>query len=113
MNQHTIKQMLTNFSDELIKKFDVRIYSIIWYGSTARGDASKDSDIDIAIIAADESNDLWQKANEIAAEFSLIHDCLISLILISDTRFERMRKIGRLLAVNIDIDGKIIWKKAA
>ncbi len=105
--------ILKKLSDELVKTVGEEIYSIICYGSTARGTATKDSDIDVAIIVQNENNDLWKEINEIAARYSLNYDCLISILLISRTRYEEMRRIKRLLARNLSREGKILWQKTA
>ncbi len=113
MNYKMIQKMLNDFSQNVINQFGDNIDSIIWFGSTARGNAKSDSDIDIAIIVEEENNDIWRKANDIAAQFSLEYDCLISILLISNKRFLEMKKIERLLAQNLEKDGKILWSKAA
>jgi predicted nucleotidyltransferase len=107
------KNILEAFSKDLISKAETRIFSIIWFGSTARGGGSKDSDLDIAIIATDEKKDLWDTIIDVSAEHSLKHNCLISILLISKDRFEKMKSIGRLLAKNIERDGVTLWRKVA
>ena len=105
--------ILKELSDELVKHVGSELNTIICYGSTARGTATDDSDIDIAVIAKNENIDLWKKLNEIAAKYSLNYDCLISILLISNTRYSSMKKTGRLLAQNINHEGKILWQRAA
>lgn len=113
MENKRIKSIVLSFSTALLKRAQSEIHSIIWYGSTAKGRGNEDSDIDIAIIARNESDDLWQIANTVAAKYSLEYDCVISILLISEERFERMKRIGRLLATNISSEGKVLWQKAA
>ena len=114
MKVHSLNIILKKLSDELVKKVGKEIYSIISYGSTARGTATEDSDIDVAIIEVqNENNDLWKEINEIAARYSLNYDCLISILLISRTRYEEMKRIKRLLARNLSREGKILWQKTA
>ncbi len=113
MKNQTIKNILKSFSDEFVKRVKSEIHAIIWYGSTARGDATKESDIDVVIIAQEETDELWKLSNETAAKYSLEYDCLISIVIISKNRFERMKNIGRLLATNISKEGKILWQRAA
>jgi len=113
MKVQSLNIILKKLSDELVKKVGKEIYSIICYGSTARGTATEDSDIDVAIIVQKENNDLWKEINEIAAKYSLNYDCLISILLISRTRYEEMKRIKRLLARNLSREGKILWQKTA
>jgi predicted nucleotidyltransferase len=111
MENKLIKNIVLNFSTALLNKTQSEIHSIIWYGSTAKGRGNEDSDIDVAIIARNESDELWQIANSVAAKYSLEYDCLISILLISKERFETMKKNGRLLATNIGSEGKVVWQK--
>ena len=113
MDNLKLQNIVLDFSKAFLKKAQSEIHSVIWYGSTAKGIGNEDSDIDIAIIARNESYELWQIANLIAARYSLKYDCLISILLISKARFERMKKIGRLLAINISSEGKVLWQEAA
>ena len=89
------------------------IDTIIWYGSTANNTADEHSDIDVALITENETSQIWNVANEIAAKYSLQYDCLISTLIVSKNRFESMKGIGRLIAVNITNNGKVLWQKAA
>ncbi|MBN2089549.1 nucleotidyltransferase domain-containing protein [candidate division KSB1 bacterium] len=113
MNYKFVQNLLKAFSQQLLNQNSGNIDSIIWYGSSARGDAQPDSDIDIAIIVDEENNETWRKINDLAAQYSLEYDCLISILLISNRRFLEMKQIGRLLARNLEKDGKILWSKAA
>ncbi|MBC8184222.1 nucleotidyltransferase domain-containing protein [candidate division KSB1 bacterium] len=113
MNYQIIEKILIAFSDELVQKLKDDIDTIIWYGSTANNKADEDSDIDVALITKNENNEIWKAANEIAAKYSLQYDCLISPLIVSNNRFENMKSIGRLIAVNITNNGKVLWQKAA
>ena len=113
MTKQEIKKILNQFSSALIKKSGDDINSIIWFGSTSRGSFNSDSDIDIVIIAKNEDYNLWKDISDIAADYSLEYDCLISIMLIANERFVQMKKIGRLLAKNITKDGKVLWNRAA
>ena len=52
-----VKKIVTNFLDEVQKKYN--IVGAYLYGSYAKGTSSKWSDIDIAIISPDFSDDLF------------------------------------------------------
>ncbi|MFQ5637161.1 MAG: nucleotidyltransferase domain-containing protein [bacterium] len=106
-------KILEAFSRDLVSRTGDRIFSIIWFGSTARGEGTQDSDFDVTIIATDENKDLWDTTIDVVAEHSLENDCLISILLFSKERFEKMKSIGRLLARNIERDGITLWNRAA
>lgn len=67
------------------KTYGKNIVDIILYGSYARGDFSKGSDIDIAAIVHGERTELQEKLKEVweaTAEISLENDVVVSPIVI-------------------------------
>lgn len=112
MNQKQIQKIVQHFASEVTKEIGEHLVEIIWYGSTARGEGSKDSDIDILLLTTEENHDLRKWAVNISSQISLKHDCLIAISVISTTRFRQMLKKGRLYAKNIEKQGIRIWRKA-
>jgi uncharacterized protein len=55
------------------------------FGSNARGDVTKDSDIDIFLQIPNLTKDIEQDVYNIAYDFELKYDCLIDIILLSDS----------------------------
>ncbi|MFQ5706680.1 MAG: nucleotidyltransferase domain-containing protein [bacterium] len=108
-----VRTVLDGFSNDLVARVGNRIFLIIWFGSTARGEGSLDSDLDVAIIASDENKDLWDTIVEVASQHSIENDSLISTLLISKDRYEKMKCVGRLLAQSIEKDGVVLWRKVA
>ncbi|MCI0617087.1 nucleotidyltransferase domain-containing protein, partial [bacterium] len=94
-------------------QFGDQIYEIIWYGSTARGEAEEGSDIDVAVICQHDDFAVEDRVWSIAHEISLEHDALIDARVISQERF--YGEWGRLsyLAEDIQTEGILIWKKNA
>ncbi len=54
------------------------------FGSTARGDRSKESDIDVFIRLSTVNRELEDNLFDIAYDLELKYDCLIDLIVLSD-----------------------------
>ena len=55
------------------------------FGSNARGDATEDSDIDIFLQVAHLTKDMEQDVYNMAYALELKYDCLIDVIVLSDT----------------------------
>jgi len=106
-----IEKIVRAFAEELVKQLDGQIYEIIWYGSTARGDAEEGSDIDVAVICQRDDSAAEDRIWSIAHEVSLEHNALIDARVISQERF--YGAWGRLsyLAEDIQNEGVVIWKK--
>jgi predicted nucleotidyltransferase len=78
-----------------------RIQQAMLFGSKARGEATDDSDIDVAVIVADET---WQVRDEIckvSADISLQYDVLLDARVIGAARWQYMSEIRAGLYQNI------------
>jgi uncharacterized protein len=80
---------------------------IVLFGSRGRGDAHKDSDLDLLIIVADGTptgdmkRDIGLALQSAEASFDLI--------LYTETAYERKRNEGWILFDEISRDGKVIY----
>lgn len=77
----------------------------IWlYGSRARGDAKERSDIDIAILCPEASNEDWQQVNDVIenADTLLKIDCI---------RFDDLTESDELLKKNILRDRIVLFER--
>lgn len=106
-----VEKIVRTFADKLLKRASDEIEAIIWYGSTTRGEGTPDSDIDVAVVCREETPGLERLANELSADLSLEYDCLLMPFLISNGRYQQMKRIGRLLIQNIEKDGIWIWRR--
>ncbi len=86
--------------------------AIILYGSVARGDATDESDIDIAIIIKDEmDNQTKSRFISWAADMDIRHERVFSIV---DIKEENMKKWERTLPFyqNIRKEGIVLWRVA-
>ena len=86
--------------------------AIILYGSVARGDATDESDIDIAIIIKDEmDNQTKSRFISWAADMDIRHERVFSIV---DIKEENMKKWERTLPFyqNIRKEGIVLWRAA-
>jgi predicted nucleotidyltransferase len=110
-DKRQVEKIVRAFAEELVKQLGGQIYEVIWYGSTARGDAEEDSDIDVAVICQSDDfateDRIWGIAHEVALEY----DTLIDARVISHARF--YGEWGRLsyLAEDIQNEGILLWKR--
>jgi len=85
---------LNRVTDELCRStqyiFDDKLQRIILFGSYARGDYTKESDIDVMVLADYEESEerLWRKrVSKIASDASLEHGITICMILRNEQTF--------------------------
>lgn len=77
-----IKLILLELKKELKRLYSARLSDVILYGSFARGEGTKDSDIDIMVLL-DGKVDSWQEIDrtiDLITEINLKYDILISLL---------------------------------
>lgn len=105
------EKIVRAFAEALLTQLGDQIHEIIWYGSTARGDAEEGSDIDVAVICEKDDFVTEDRIWSIAHGISLDYDALIDARVISAGRF--YGEWGRLsyLAEDIQNEGILIWKR--
>lgn len=81
------KQGVLEFKKRLLEEFSNQIDNILLYGSKARGDAKKTSDIDILVIIKDDS--YKDKVSDIAFDIILEYGLELSVITFSEAQWHK------------------------
>lgn len=102
-----INEVLKDFKKRVKNLYGDKLKQIILYGSCARGDASKESDIDLLIILRGRivPGKEIDRMIDIITEINLKHDVLISVYPVSE---EDYKKVKSPLLINIRREGIII-----
>lgn len=87
------------------------LVSIVLYGSVARNEATKDSDIDIAIFVKADDLHMHDKMHEVLAGLDLEYDQLIVPSMIDVKTFNKWKKVSPYY-INIEREGIVLWKAA-
>ncbi len=95
MAKLVLEQFLTNqqcraireLKTELKKYFD--LYNIVLFGSVARQEADRESDMDLLIIIREEATHLVRnKISDMVFEVNLKHDTNISIVVLEKTKWD-------------------------
>ncbi len=78
---------------------------LVLYGSRARGDYTKESDIDIAIIVQGLTRELKNQILNIVADIEMKHLIALSTLVFSEEDFECLKKRERRIALDIEREG--------
>lgn len=107
LSRVTIKEheALQTFIQRLVAEQGRQIVEVILFGSKARGDSASDSDVDVLILAKNESRQLQKAISKISSQVDLDYDILLNSLLIADTRWEQMSKERFSLCRNVERDG--------
>lgn len=105
-----IEKILKEFKKQIQHLYGDKLKEVILYGSYARNEETVESDVDLAIIIEGEISPFKEIDNmsEIAYEFVLNHNILISIHPISEERYFLTRTP---FLMNIREEGISIWVK--
>jgi len=99
------REIVERFRRIIDDKFPAEIIDVLVFGSKARGDSSKESDIDVLVIS---SSDNWEKGDEIREIGYGLDDEIdykLSIQVISKSHFDYLRQNNFQFARNIENEG--------
>ena len=102
------KTIIEEFEKRVKDKFADEIVKIVVFGSKARGEAGKNSDIDILVIT---SSDDWRKGDEIREigyDLDEHIDYRLSIQVISESHMNYLRSNSFQFIKNIESEGVVI-----
>lgn len=107
---NNIDILISDLTLQLINIFTVpNVKEIILYGSVARGTATSESDIDIAVILDDYTDKMHDEMIEFVVDLELKYNKVISVLPIYNKQFNEWGNITPFFQ-NIKKDGKVLWK---
>lgn len=106
------EKILMELVDGILQIVKNGVFSIILYGSTARGTNSDDSDVDIAILMQGNlDGDTEDKLSEYIVDMNLKYDKVFSVIDIDYNMFCKWQKVTPFYQ-NMNREGVVLWKAA-
>lgn len=107
---NNIDILISDLTLQLINIFTApNVKEIILYGSVARGTATSESDIDIAVILDDYTDKMHDEMIDFVVDLELKYNKVISVLLIYNKQFNEWGNIAPFFQ-NIKKDGKVLWK---
>lgn len=89
-----------------------KLVSVILYGSVARGTATNESDVDIAIILDGKMDEAMEDAlSNVIVDMNLKYDKVFSVVDIDKAEIARWGKVLPYLR-NVQNEGVVLWKAA-
>lgn len=98
------KSILKQFKAALEEALDGQLIELKLFGSKARGDDRRDSDVDVLVIVATDDWHICDVVYDIATDIFLQTDLCISPKVISKARFDRLNQEGACFVHNISRD---------
>ncbi|MEM3368495.1 MAG: nucleotidyltransferase domain-containing protein [Nitrososphaerales archaeon] len=104
--QKTVEELKEKIKSELGDSID----SLVLYGSAARGEyKGVDSDIDILIIAKDETSSTYNKIRKIATEIDLKNSTATTLVYLSRKEFKRNARLSSPFLEEVAKEGIVLY----
>ncbi len=106
------KQMVDELVAGLLKIVDEQLVSVILYGSVARGTASSESDIDVALLIKGSLSSVTEnELSDFIVDMNLKYDKVFSVIDIDIDNYEKWKAVAPFYK-NVKQDGIVLWKVA-
>ena len=87
-----------------------QVIRIVLYGSVARGTATNESDVDIAVFVRSKLDyDTEDRLSDFVVDMNLKYNKVFSVIDIDETIYRKWRKVTPFYK-NIDNEGIVLWK---
>ncbi|MEW6193997.1 MAG: nucleotidyltransferase domain-containing protein [Bacteroidota bacterium] len=96
MKIEQIEELKKELEEAVKRLLSDKLKKIVLYGSYARGDYDKESDIDFAVIASvtlQQINEYDDELADICLDLSLKYDVLVSVMIISEENFNGYHEI--------------------
>ena len=108
MNEEMVHELVRGLLSILQKQ----MVQIVLYGSTARGTASPESDIDIALFVTDRLTP-WQEdqLSDLVVDLNLKYNKVFSVVDIDQQTYLKWRSVTPFYQ-NVDREGIVLWKAA-
>lgn len=96
------------FKQQLFEEFPDKVAELKLFGSKARGESSKFSDVDIWVVLNDGNWRLRDPIHEIATDVFMKTSVDLSLHIFTTENIQRMRETGSPLLMNVREEGVVI-----
>ena len=96
----------------LLKILPDQMIQIVLYGSTARGEAEPDSDVDIALFVVERlSYQQEDRLSDLIVDLNLKYNKVFSVVDIDQQTYLKWRNVTPFYQ-NVDREGIVLWKAA-
>lgn len=99
------RKVLKSFKRRLTKELGKTIVKIIVFGSRTTGKATEDSDVDVSVIVKKRDLETKTLIWDIANEFLILDDLLISPLVLSVDEYQDLLNRERAIALTIANEG--------
>ena len=97
------------FKEELLRNLKDEIEAVILYGSVARGEEGRESDIDVLVLVKSKRREIYDRISKIRTKTDLKHATLTSLFIMDEKEFRRYVKLGSPFLSTVLKEGVLLY----
>lgn len=105
------KKAVLEFKDRMNQNFSDKIRLIELFGSKARGDSGKESDIDLLVVTTEKNLKLRDMIYDVVIDVDLKYNVYLSLKVFPSREFNRLQKLDTPFMQNIKKEAIVIWQQ--
>lgn len=106
------KQALSEFKNQLIKNFGSNLVMLKLFGSKARGDFHKESDLDVLVVIRNLTKNDDDFISGSTYDLLLEYSVYISPLIFSEKKWTYYLSLPMSLAYNIEEEGVSLWRSS-
>lgn len=105
-----IRRLVNKIKENLIRKYGKKIKKVILYGSYARGENTRESDVDILVLIDDslKTSEVRKSISGLLLNILLKEEEFISVIVLPENFFN---SYNYPFLLNVKKEGVLLWKK--
>lgn len=102
------KQVVEVFKKRVQEQYPGELVRLILFGSKARGNAKKESDIDLLVVIRSEDWKLGDRIRELGYHLELGHGIVLSIQVISQRHLNQLRVIRSQFLEEVEREGIVV-----
>jgi len=99
------KPIIEEFKRRVERRFPGELVRVVLFGSTVRGEATSESDIDVLAVIHSQDWRLGDEIRDIGYELEIVHGLVLSIQVISLRHYEALKARGSTFLTNVEQEG--------
>ena len=99
------KHIVEEFKRQVEQRFPGELIRVVLFGSKVRGDATRESDIDVLVVICSEGWRLGDEIRSLGYALELEHGVVLSIQVMSERHYEELRLCGSQFFKAVEREG--------